>query len=291
MKQKDTKHYVKKGLLVIVIGIVLNVGIGIVNNQTSSNYIANCRNDVVPPPKIPYWQNTPTPTPDETANWKTYRNEDMKVSFSYPTDWFLITDESNRVQIISTNPQEAGNWAGFSIQTTQYRTLFTDQTFMSVLENNFLGHRERSDLMPLEVDGMSAYKLEPDAIPENLSMTDIFFYRYGTIYSIRMTEDVGFPERNERKINNHILSTFRFVDNGSNVQKPKTSDEVKLLCEQNNGTFLYELNEKNKYVECENISEQACVSAGGGFNDCASQCRHESVDVFCAQVCVPVCSF
>ena len=70
-----------------------------------------------------------------------------------------------------------------------------------------------------------------------------------------------------------------------------TSDTIEDFCNANNGTFLYELNETNKYMECENIDEQTCTSAGGEFNECASRCRHEKDDVYCIQVCVPVCSF
>ncbi len=73
-------------------------------------------------------------------------------------------------------------------------------------------------------------------------------------------------------------------------QKPKTSKEIESFCTQNGGKFLYELNERNKYMECENISELACQQAGGIFEECASACRHTGGDM-CIQVCVPVCRF
>ena len=46
----------------------------------------------------------------------------------------------------------------------------------------------------------------------------------------------------------------------------------------------------NKYQECEFVSEQSCNEMGGQFNECASACRHQSPDVVCIQMCVPVCT-
>jgi hypothetical protein len=37
---------------------------------------------------------TLSPTQDETANWKTYTNSDMKFSIKYPSDW--VVDETNK---------------------------------------------------------------------------------------------------------------------------------------------------------------------------------------------------
>ncbi len=56
-------------------------------------------------------------------------------------------------------------------------------------------------------------------------------------------------------------------------------------CLANNGQWL------NKYQECENVSEQSCKVMGGTFNSCASACRHQSLDILCIQMCVPVCQF
>src|SRR3989344_261472 len=174
---------------------------------------------------------TPTPTPlaiptvdpSVTANWKIYKNERMGISFNYPSEWYLFADIADSVQIISTDPEEGGNWAGFNMQTIPHRTLFTDETFISILENNFLGHREKNELIPIEVDGMTAYKLEPDAIPENLSMTEIFLYEGSNIYKIKLIKDVGFPERNEKQINSQIPPTFRFT-NENNVEAACLAD-------------------------------------------------------------------
>lgn len=74
-------------------------------------------------------------------------------------------------------------------------------------------------------------------------------------------------------------------------QKPIGSNDVESFCNENGGTFLYELNERNKYMECENIDQKTCESAGGTFSECESACRHDPDARVCIKVCVPVCSF
>ena len=86
----------------------------------------------------------------------------------------------------------------------------------------------------------------------------------------------------------------RVSDDPTSIPTPKqfkTADELEAYCKNNNGRFLYELNETNKYMECEGIDENTCTSAGGRFDGCASPCRHDPNAEVCIQVCVAVCSF
>lgn len=41
----------------------------------------------------------------------------------------------------------------------------------------------------------------------------------------------------------------------------------------------------------EPMSEEACASAGGTWNPCASACPEDDPDAFCIQVCVERCEF
>lgn len=67
-------------------------------------------------------------------------------------------------------------------------------------------------------------------------------------------------------------------------RKPANSENI---CTQNGGKYLAD------YNECEGITQQQCDQSGGTFTECAANCRHDPdyPNVYCIQVCVPVCSF
>ena len=46
-----------------------------------------------------------------------------------------------------------------------------------------------------------------------------------------------------------------------------------------------------RYNECENMQDETCTSLRGGFDSCASPCRHDTENFLCVQSCVPVCRF
>ena len=231
----------------------------------------------------------PTPTPDVTAGWKTYRNQELQYEFKYPPDPLEPMRAMGDTSFVIGYFIDGGNPQ--SVQDVQN----PDKTYWITL-----GYISQSQLNVMGITYCAAYPEDtsrcesftvggqPASIDWNIPVAIVWItHPEGGVVTFELQPVVS----KSKEILYAILSTFRFVDSGSNVQKPKTSSEVETFCNKNGGTFLHELNQTNKYMECEYISEQNCVSAGGVFNDCASQCRHESVDVFCAQVCVPVCSF
>lgn len=75
---------------------------------------------------IPLDQTTtqPSPTANETANWKTYTNTEAKVSFQYPLDWTVKEETPNveykRISIVGKEGQillDYGAGFGGSCQT------------------------------------------------------------------------------------------------------------------------------------------------------------------------------
>ncbi len=70
------------------------------------------------------------------------------------------------------------------------------------------------------------------------------------------------------------------------VQIEATGPDKVLTCLASpNGRWLQE------QQECEFMTAKSCTMLGGRFNECVSACRHESGEVMCIQMCVPVCSF
>lgn len=62
------------------------------------------------------------------------------------------------------------------------------------------------------------------------------------------------------------------------------------FCQSNSGTW------DSQYQECTNLpssdAQSLCTQAGGVYNECASPCRHNTdLDIGCAAVCVPVCTY
>lgn len=66
-----------------------------------------------------------------------------------------------------------------------------------------------------------------------------------------------------------------------------TANDKQAICEQNNGVW------QAAYNECEGIDQATCEQAGGVYDECASNCRHDPAypNVYCIQLCVPVCTF
>lgn len=73
-------------LLIIVLGGVYLLGTK--NSQQSLKQVV--QQEVVKP--------TPTPTPDETANWKVYNDTKNVFSLKYPQNWQFIKDSSHDTQ-------------------------------------------------------------------------------------------------------------------------------------------------------------------------------------------------
>jgi Omp85 superfamily domain len=69
-------------------------------------------------------------------------------------------------------------------------------------------------------------------------------------------------------------------------QQEGHTDDLAKACQSKNGKWL------EKYSECEYADRQWCATAGGGFDECASACRHNPDPAApCTMQCVPVCVF
>lgn len=165
-----------------------------------------------PPPPTPTVQPSqisPSPTIDETSNWKTYRDEKYSFQFLYPQDLFLKKSEKFPDSIFLTkydidieNGQNEGPFALISIM------IWDKNDFLEPL--NLLGLDKRENIM---VDGVKAVKvsgIKPEGqYLAGIYYQQVFFSINDKIISLLFYEDPS----NNIKLLDQILSTFKFLDN------------------------------------------------------------------------------
>lgn len=93
-------HITQKGFSTIILVIIIIVlGVAGVVSYVALTKEGEPVGQVTP---IPTLTSTPTPTSDVTANWKTYRNNELSFEFKYPNDWLLNEDDQNNRVTISS---------------------------------------------------------------------------------------------------------------------------------------------------------------------------------------------
>lgn len=174
---------------------------------------------VVPPaqtniiPTNPPTTQTTVPA-DETANWKVYKNEDLKYEFSYPSLWILNVIPEDRLSHVNnlkvflqlfSVPKELN---GFIVITVSSLTLQEDM-------KNFIEANITEEIIKKEDivfgNNITATKLQTMNKDLGFLRTSIFTENNNLTYHIRLEE--GTP--NDGKIKSffeQILSTFKFTN-------------------------------------------------------------------------------
>ena len=93
-------------ILILVVVLMLGV-IGFAGYQYYKMYTGG------PIAKIPSELFYPSPTPDQIANWKTYRNEEHGFEFRYPDDWVI---ETSKVGFSITNYKSSRDPISYNIR-------------------------------------------------------------------------------------------------------------------------------------------------------------------------------
>jgi hypothetical protein len=147
---------------------------------------------------------TTTPTPDETANWKTYTNTQYSFSFKYPLDWSF---DEEKPSTIVFGPTSTINHIGETV--SPYVSRFITLTISDSTPNQDLivFKNISPSLSPAwkdtkvgEIDGKEVRHL--GCLSGNCK--DIIFQHDKTIFD--------FFDQNNLKELNQILSTFKFTD-------------------------------------------------------------------------------
>jgi len=148
---------------------------------------------------------TPTPTPpiDETADWKTYRNEEYGFEMKYPKDWtFKVTDPAYWCQI---TPRNYNCLAAFQIGGV-HLVIYDNPNGYPAMEwleeNNPYNEYEYfiSIAKTIKIGGQPGVKIEQT----NGRLVTISYVARGE-YCFRLNDSGG-------EIFNQILSTFQFLE-------------------------------------------------------------------------------
>lgn len=229
IQQKDQLHSVsstvypnpsKTFIILLVVMLIVIVGVGGYILGANQNQIAQNQT----PPATLITQPSPTLTPDPTAAWKTYRNEEIGFEFKYPPDWSLIDEivmptsyvERCRNAMSKEKDFDGCLWLGsvaISENPFGYYNEHTDRVTKEFIED-----------LPQERIGDRIFYVFHDifeAVGTNAYYTrgpDQKYYRvvYWQRYPIDPYQNYDSDE-NLQGIIRQILSTFRFIENEKEI--------------------------------------------------------------------------
>lgn len=221
-------HRKQKGFtpIHILIGILVVVALGGAYYFSKSQPLKpQAQNQTVVSPR-----STSAPTPDETANWKTYNantKEGNQFSVKYPSKW-VVLEEKNKSKSVGnknypsmsiyftdksidsidglTNPVDVAGYAGISISIT------TSLDFKNIpLEDFLTGDTEMKKALvyrDVRVGGVSG-KSVSHGLCNSGNCLDIYFRKVNSVYDVNV---YNYADREEvQTVLNKILSTFKFI--------------------------------------------------------------------------------
>lgn len=184
----------------------------------------------------------PTPTPDPTANWKTYSNTLAKFEIKYPAEWKEKTSPTSGLPVFySVDEKEVlfynfGPKGGMSMGDTI---------------DNFCKGRHMKEIRRLFLDNFPAVYCQDPTLEPNRIFNQVLVQKDD--FQIEINGDfVKEDSENSLKIYNQILSTFKFLDQNqtSDITNWKTYRSV-------NGNFSL------KYPQEYQAYENQVVSVDG----------------------------
>lgn len=159
-----------------------------------------------------------TPTPDETANWRTYTSTSGKFTIKYPIEWKVLNGGSlsTGTEIVSFGPNITGvtedlnikMWIQMQSATNPNSSIKNAEDYKNSLVKGYSSNPNSNiSVTAATVDGVSGFKLS--YIDSGVKITNILIDKNGLVYSIAIRQTTPYSEQ-DLQIFNQILSTFRF---------------------------------------------------------------------------------
>lgn len=206
----------QKGLSLILI----IVGIGIVGTLVGGVYYLGKFQTLKPQSQNPVISQTtpmPSPTPDEIANWKTFRSTNGRYSIKYPSDiitLFSPEDAKGDVLFVLTKDKNVIKYAfwpiSLSILWRGNPGASAEQALFRELNYCILPCNKKDQEVPVRINnavGFASKDLKEDYYLTNTDQTSPVF-RVTFSYQAGKYTDAS----NEVKIFRQMLSTFKFTN-------------------------------------------------------------------------------
>jgi len=157
----------------------------------------------------------PTATPDETADWQTYTNEEGGYLFKYPKEWNAVTNKYNsKNALFGPGATSESGYGGVEYTGT----LSPGQSLKDFVKEFNLGVESGSTSeTETTINGQTAIiSILPKAAMEPMEGKSVSFEKDGKVFSMYLTYKTNFTQYPEDKqrltIFNQMLSTFRFIE-------------------------------------------------------------------------------
>ena len=152
--------------------------------------------EVVPPEEVPV---------DETANWKTYRNEEFGFSIKYPPDWEVRTNVISRRFADKSVSFHGGLDIAIPVFISETTTSKVIQA-IQLQENPLFTKKEE-----IVINNASGFKLTSDFIYNDCKA---FYYVFSKINTIFVIASIRCPTHSDElnTINEQMPYTFWFLE-------------------------------------------------------------------------------
>jgi hypothetical protein len=247
-------------------------GILLVILLTGTAYVLSQQESKKTEPPAKQSVSKPTPTPDPTADWKTYTNTKYGYSIKYPENTKIDTSLDAAITFSrNTTPKPSGGGQGICCGMTIYLRPYGYIVNPSVSKNIII-NSYAAKIVNHATYNHSIYIDNPD----KTSTIDV---------SISTGAAIKPYDKEDFQTFNQMLSTLKFTK----LSPSFSTREPKLACEQSGGKWLAQ------YNECEassgGLDEKTCKELGGVHKACDSACRHDPNAQGCIEVCINVCKF
>ncbi len=168
-------------------------------------------------------ENWSSPTPDPTANWKTYTNNSASFSIKYDPLW-KITD-NNKTVFYNGNPSwevkfNITEGTDLYINISENGNFKNDEDYLNFYKKEFSygSGLNSGNSEEIKVDGINALLTKESKTPTEKGQkgeppfwhTEVFAFNDGKTYDILLKSDL--KSGNQEPLLKQILSTFKFIN-------------------------------------------------------------------------------